>query len=335
MIEHSNMWPTYDELMATANPPGTSWTLFGAGYQRGTLNFITAAEIASACAIPRRGAVFGLDYPVNAFEPYPSGTRFAATHHIFATNPNHRDDYIDSFYLQSTSQIDGLRHIRHPQLGFYGGVSDDAIREGSPELGIQWFASPGIVGRGVLLDVARFRDEQGRPIDHESPSYISATDLADTAVAQGVELASGDIVLIRTGWAREFLRSTDTGARQALISDLKCPGLEQSREVVAWLWDNRVAVVGADNIAVEALPPQAESAYRDPSEPLSSSGPLHNGMLHRPWIAMLGMVIAEMLDLEELADDCAGDGLYSFLFTAKPLNLVGGVGSPANAMAIK
>lgn len=32
---------------------------------------------------------------------------------------------------------------------------------------------------------------------------------------------------------------------------------------------------------------------------------------------------------------CAADGKYEFLLTAKPLNLVGGVGSPANAMAVK
>ena len=71
---------------------------------------------------------------------------------MFANNPNHRDDWLDSFYLQSTSQVDGLRHIRHPQHGFYGGVPDEAIDVGPPELGIQLLAEKGIAGRGVLLD---------------------------------------------------------------------------------------------------------------------------------------------------------------------------------------
>ncbi|MBX6751563.1 MAG: cyclase family protein, partial [Micromonosporaceae bacterium] len=45
--------------------------------------------------------------------------------------------------------------------------------------------------------------------------------------------------------------------------------------------------------------------------------------------------LGEMWALHELADDCAADGVYEFMVTAKPLNLVGGVGSTANAMAIK
>jgi hypothetical protein len=36
-----------------------------------------------------------------------------------------------------------------------------------------------------------------------------------------------------------------------------------------------------------------------------------------------------------LAADCAEDGRYDFFLTAKPLNIVGGVGSPPNALAFK
>jgi hypothetical protein len=47
------------------------------------------------------------------------------------------------------------------------------------------------------------------------------------------------------------------------------------------------------------------------------------------------LVLGELFDFETLADDCANDGVYECLFVAKPLNLRGGVGSPANALAIK
>ena len=40
-------------------------------------------------------------------------------------------------------------------------------------------------------------------------------------------------------------------------------------------------------------------------------------------------------DLEALAEDCARDGIWNCFVSIKPLNLVGGVGSPANAVAIK
>ena len=43
----------------------------------------------------------------------------------------------------------------------------------------------------------------------------------------------------------------------------------------------------------------------------------------------------EFWDLDALAADCAADGVYEFFLTATPLNLEGGVGSPANAVAVK
>jgi hypothetical protein len=47
------------------------------------------------------------------------------------------------------------------------------------------------------------------------------------------------------------------------------------------------------------------------------------------------MPIGELWDLERLAADCAGDGVYEGLITSAPLNVAGGAGSPANAMVLK
>jgi hypothetical protein len=47
------------------------------------------------------------------------------------------------------------------------------------------------------------------------------------------------------------------------------------------------------------------------------------------------MVLGELFDFERLAEACAADRRYDFLFVAVPLNLPGGVGSPANAVAIR
>jgi hypothetical protein len=47
------------------------------------------------------------------------------------------------------------------------------------------------------------------------------------------------------------------------------------------------------------------------------------------------MVVGELWDLEALAEDCAADGRHTCLLVVKPLNLIGGVGSPPNATAVK
>ena len=52
-------------------------------------------------------------------------------------------------------------------------------------------------------------------------------------------------------------------------------------------------------------------------------------------IGLWGMPIGEMFKLAALAASCDADRRYEFFFTAAPLNKLGGVASPPNALAIK
>jgi hypothetical protein len=49
----------------------------------------------------------------------------------------------------------------------------------------------------------------------------------------------------------------------------------------------------------------------------------------------MGLTMGEIFDLKELAEDCVADRVYEFLFTAPPLIITGGSGSPINPQAIK
>jgi hypothetical protein len=107
------------------------------------------------------------------------------------------------------------------------------------------------------------------------------------------------------------------------------------------LVDNCPATLGLGSvgynaaIGLESLPVDPDSGFVIPDEPPPPSGGSYNGMLHRQLIALLGMVIGELWKLDELAEDCAADGVYEFMLAARPLNVIGGVGSPPNALAIK
>jgi len=57
-------------------------------------------------------------------------------------------------------------------------------------------------------------------------------------------------------------------------------------------------------------------------------------VLHNFLLAFWGTPIGELWDLEELARLCEKHQRYSFFVTSAPLNLEGGIASPANAMAI-
>jgi len=326
-----NQVPSFDEL-SSATPAGSSWSFFGHDDQLGTVNFLTPDRVAAAAKLIRTGKRFSLDHPVTAFEPYPTGTRKNITHHVFANNEFHRDDWVDSFYLQSSSQLDALRHIGHPSHGFYGGLSPADNVEGSTALGIQNYADAGIAGRGVLLDVPRFFEREGRAYDTESTIAIDAALLDEIASSQGVAFTGGEMLLLRTAWAERYLAKTS--AQRASTPWRLSPGLAQKENVLRWLWDHEIALVAADNLAVEA-DPVIDSDFRTPGEKPPERGVDHSGMLHRPLIALLGMAVGELWKLDELATDCAADGVYDFFLTVKPLNLPGGVGSPPNALAIK
>ena len=327
--------PRYDELLQRSDaPPGSSWGLFGADDEVGTVNFITAEHVRHAAQLVKRGVCFNLDKSLDAFDPPVARHRHKPRHTMFCNSPDHRDDYIDHFYPQGTTQVDSLRHFRHADYGFYNGARDEDIKPGSPTIGVNRYAERGIVGRGVLIDVARYLRQRGRTLDHRAGEAFPVSLLDEVAAAQGVSFQPGDILLMRTGWMDCYFNAMTSEERTLLPSALKSTGLLQARETVAWLWDHQIAVAASDNAGLEAIPSVAQSPFVSMRDKAAGADPIHAGLMHPTLIALLGLCIGELWDLEALATDCCATGVYECMVSCKPLNLTGGVGSPANAMAI-
>jgi kynurenine formamidase len=316
--------PSFAELPVKAGaPPHSAWGLFGDDDQLGCLNLLTPERVLAAATLVMKGAVFPLNLRVDRPSP-PLYGRGAPKHTITGAGGNGRDDYIDNFWPQASSQWDGLRHIRHHVHGFYNGTPDEQIVEGDGgRLGMEHFARKGIAGRGVLVDVAAHLAAQGRTLDFMRAEYIRRETLEAALQAQNTEVETGDILLIRTGWMKWYLESATAAQRQDLAEasarrEMEAPGIGPAPEMAEYLWDLHVAAVAADNPALEAYPPQADDDF-----------------LHRTLIPLMGMPIGELWYLEDLATDCAEDGVYEFMLTSAPLHMPGGVGSPPNALAIK
>ena len=327
--------PTYAQLLArTDGPPGTAWGVWGADDEIGTLNHLTPQRVREAAALVRTGERISLDHPLEAFDPPPAPTRKPLQHNMFGANDHHRDEYLDSFYTQGSSQLDGLRHFAHPERGFYNGVDPARLRPGEPTLGVNRYAEHGLVGRGVLVDVDAYLRARGHVIDHDASEPIDVATVADAAAAQGVVLRPGDILMVRTGWGRHYLHALGPQGRRELVP-LRASGLRACRETVEWLWDNRFAVVASDTFAVEAWPAPADSPFLTAAERAGEPLTRHSGLMHRVLIPLLGMVLGELWDLDGLAAACAADGRWDCMVVATPLRLTGGVGSPSNAVAIR
>lgn len=297
-----------------------AWGVFGKDDELGSLNWITAESVRAAAAEVRTGQVINLCLPLNLPAPPMVGSRHPLDHHVTRTRVG-RDDHLDSFYLQGSTQWDGLAHVRYREFGYWGGREEEDLDAG--RLGIDRMARRGVVGRGVLIDVAAHLASLGSPVD-ASQRFPITPQMMDAALDwEGVQLRQGDIVLLRTGWMGWYLgldqpaRDRLAGTMTSETDPLDTPGLDPHPESAAWIWDNRVAAMAADNPALEALRVDREV-----------------GFLHRLLIPLIGLNIGEFFDLEELSQACARERRYTFLLTSAPLNLPNGVGSPAGAYAI-
>lgn len=322
-------FPTYADLkLRQGKERGTAWGVWGNDDQLGTLNHLTPERVLAARESMLSGRVVPLNLPLTEFDPPIIGHRGALEHTVFGLNEFHRDDRVDSFFMQASTQLDSLRHFGNPDYGFYNDFDAAGLGAGEPDLGIQAVAQRGIAGRGLLVDIGTYRASIGRPIDQRGNEQIPVSDLDAALDWQGSSIQAGDILMIRTGWLNSFRASRTS------VGTVRSPGLMQVEETAEWLWDYQVALAASDNVALEAWP-ATESRLTVEAE---TSGAMprssHSGMLHRILIPLLGLTIGELWLLDELAVACAERRRYDVFITAQPLNLLGGVGSPANVMAI-
>lgn len=279
----------------------------------GTLSRLAPADVVRAAGLVRTGEAFPLNLALDFFDP-PLFGRAATEHRVFPYDRNSLEDMLDSFNPQSGSQWDGLGHVRAREHGWFGGIT--AEEKARVVLGIHHWAARGIVGRGVLLDVAAHRERTGTPYDPFGNEPVTAEELATIARVADVELRRGDILCLRFGWTREYRKRLAAG--EDMPSAVKAwAGLSGLESTARFLWDNGIAAVAADNPAVERGP-----------------GDREDGSLHRRLIPALGFALAELLDLEALATACAAQGRAEFLFVGVPLPITGGVSSPSNAIAL-
>jgi kynurenine formamidase len=317
--------PPFDSLpRLPGNGVQHAWDVWGRGDNLGTLNRLTGPAVAAATGCVRTGERIGVSLPLGLPDP-PFFGRKGFRHSFEPMGPAAWDDWVDGFYLQCSSQWDGLRHIGSAD-GWYGGWRGQPSDDLEP-LGIHHWAERGILGRGVLVDLAsRAAVAADAASDAAYDPFTRVPfrpdDLSAALREQGVSLRGGDILCVRTGWTDKYL-TLDPAERRELADGMQevtgyaSAGLAGSEAMARFLWDSGVAAVACDNPAVEVVP-------SDPSD----------GFLHGRLITGLGMAIGELFSFGPLAAACQREGRYEFLFVAVPLNVTGAVGSPANAVAV-
>jgi kynurenine formamidase len=306
----------------------TNWGRWGEDDQLGTLNHIRPEHIIAAARLATAGKVISMCLPLDDAGPQIGAFgRFNPIHLMFRDgNSAVTGTVVRDFYggrdrhirgtddllilpLQSGTQWDSLAHIIHEKK-IYNGY--DATWVGSKGALKNDITNPKdrVVGRGVFLDLPLAK---GRPW-LDPGEVITPDDLDACAGAHGVEVGTGDIVLIRTG---QMAQCRDRGSWGDYAGG-PAPGL--GLECVGWIHERQIAALATDTWGAEVLPNQTPDVFQP---------------FHIVSLVYMGLLLGEIFDLEALAADCRADGRYEFLFSGVPLPITGGVGSPVNPLAIK
>ncbi len=284
-----------------------NWGRWGADDEIGTLNNISPQDIVNAARLIRKGKVFSLALNFDSSGPQNGqwGGRFNPIHTMLATGTDaisgrqesiglrYADDMV-TMPLQCGTQWDALGHI------FFGEKMWNGYEKAKDKM----------VGRGVLLDVARHKGVESL----EDGYGIGTGELEKCAADQGVDIQRGDFVIVRTGHMERCLRSGEWGG----YAGGNAPGLRF--ETADWIRRTDIAAICADTWGCEVRPNESDVA----------SQPWH-------WVVipMIGISMGEIFYLKDLAADCANDHVYEFFFCAPPLPITRAVGSPVNPIAIK
>ncbi len=296
--------------MSTVLDKPSAWNRWGPDDEKGALNFIGPEEVKRASGLVRTGEVLRLAQLLSSKTPVPAHR--CGLQHFMARDGG---DYAIAgsrrpggfqfaedtvvMPLHIGTHMDALCHAWYDDK-LYNGYLGDSIRSttGAARLGIE--KMPPIFTRGVLLDFVKLKGRVLAPGES-----IGRADMEAAAIAVGLQVGRGDAVLLRTGWLE-----SQKGVKQPDFN------VESGIDVGAatWLVEHDVAMVGADNYAIEAMPFPEGKVF-----------PVHQ-MLIRDF----GMPLLEGLMLDPLV----AAGRHEFLFVASALPIVGATGSPLSPVAV-
>ena len=302
----------------------SNWGKWGPDDEVGALNYLGPEQVLAAAKLVSSGKIFTLQRLIGdpKGDPvWPGRTPAERTQVLdesswdgedapaFPGGLHYADDKISAF-LQGSTQYDALGHVWYDGK-LWNGYDARTSVGGLDKASVEPIAQRGVVGRGLLLDMARHRGKENL----DAAETYTHEDLLACAEAQGTPIQKRDILIIRTNFLKLFF---DLGDK--FYEGFCEPGLIYSPELVQWFQDMEIPNLVTDTIANEVT--------TDPSNGVALV--LHNALMRN-----LGVVFTEITELEELAEDCAADKRYAFLYVAAPLKVAKGSGSPVNPVVIK
>ncbi len=298
--------PTKDEVLAYLKED-RNWGRWGADDQVGAVNMVTDEKRLAAARLVQKGRAVSLsrEFPKTPAPNNPTPAQHFMNRGVREPGGGLSTDYYGvAYHGQANTHLDALCHVWNEDGMWNGRNPDDVITFQGAAWGSVEHWKEGIITRGVLLDVPRFR---GQPfVTQEEP--IHGWELEDVAAAQGVALEPGDAICVYGGrekWNEvNPMWGSDPAQRPGLHAS--CLRFLRESDCALLVWDMMDFTPNGYNV------------------PWSVHGA----------IFAYGIGLLDNALLEPLADVCAEEGRYEFMLTVNPLRVVGGTGSPVNPIAL-
>jgi kynurenine formamidase len=293
----------------------SNWGHWGADDEKGTLNYLKAENIRASAALVKSGRTVSLSLPINTVagpdNPRPSVHFMVKTHDIRPEHgePRFAGDYLGSeLHGDCRTHIDALCHVAYKGKLYNGKSPASVTSRGATLMDVTTYAN-GIVGRGVLLDIPRFRGVKWL----EPGEAVTSDEIEAVEKSQGVRLGEGDLFLFRTGHHR---RRLELGAWNNSCEGEGQAGLDVNAMLL--LHERKVAAFFPDGDG-ETVPSNVEGVPYP---------------VHALQIGAMGMACADSLQFEDLVKVCEEEKRWTFMLVAAPLRLPRGTGSLFNPIAI-
>ena len=290
----------------------SNWGRWHDGGQRGALNLLTPARVERAARLVRSGVTVTLSLPlttearIDVPQPADHHMTMLTDEDIGSGSVRFAKDYVGlDYHNEGHTHIDAFSHVAFDG-SFFDGNPETSVTADGADAGAIDILKDGLVGRGVLLDVPRARGVAWL----EPGEHVFRDDLEAAERLQGVSVAAGDILLVRTGHARRLRELEPWDTRKAKS------GLHPT--TARFLAERQISVLGSDG--------------NNDTAPSTTEGVAFP--MHVLAINAMGVHLLDYLQFEDVVPHCEAAGRWEFLFVAAPLRIVGGTGSPLNPVAI-
>jgi kynurenine formamidase len=293
-----------------------NWGRWGPDDELGTMNYLTPEKVSAAARLVTSGRRVSMGIPINTVagpdNPQPAIQLVIQAHDVPVDGSKVRFalDFLGmACHGDAHTHMDALCHISYDGKTYNGRNAGDVMKSTGARAQDVTVYRDGLVGRGVLLDIPRFRGCEWL----EPGEAVTRAELQDCAAAEEVELTEGDILVLRTGHHRRRLElgPWDNGPDGEGKAGIHV-------DAVPWMHERRIAAFLPDGDGETV--PSVVDGITYPIHPLQ--------------VVAMGMFVADSLQFEDLALACEEEARYVFMVVGLPLLLNGGTGSPWNPIAI-